>query len=79
MNKRELLAKQTDLVHQMNEAGVHLVDCGNCGSVMIHELSDEPQDITCPFCGFTSECCDFPDHFYEGFEQSAEFDNVNTD
>ena len=72
--QRELLAKQTDLQHEMQKAGLNLVDCGNCGSTLIHETHEG--DITCPYCEYTSEPADFPDHFYEGFEQSAEFDNL---
>ena len=88
--QKELLAKQTDLQYKMQEAGLNLVDCGNCGSTLIHETMRnwDTYEVTCPFCGHTSEPADFPDHFYEGFEQSAdcgmpwrsaEFDDVNTD
>lgn len=34
----------------------------------------EDLDITCPYCDFTSEPCDFPDFLYSGMENSAEFD-----
>tara|TARA_R100000084_G_scaffold6016_1_gene2272 strand:+ start:295 stop:522 length:228 start_codon:yes stop_codon:yes gene_type:complete len=71
MTKKELLRQQTDLVQRMIYHGLNLVDCGNCGSTLIHETHEG--DITCPFCEYTSEPCDFPDHFYEGFEESAEF------
>ena len=72
--QREQLAKQTDLQHEMQKAGLNLVDCPDCGGTLIHETNGN--DITCPFCGHTSEPADFPDHFYEGFEQSAEFNNL---
>ena len=61
----------------MQKAGLNLVDCGNCGSTLIHETHEG--DITCPYCEYTSEPADFPDHFYEGFEQSAEFDYMQDD
>ena len=77
MTKKERLRQQTELQYKMQEAGLNLVDCGNCGSTLIHESFQG--DITCPFCEYISEPCDFPDHFHEGFEQSAEFDDVNTD
>lgn len=54
------------------KAGVNLVTCGNCGSVMLHEVilleSERCDDITCPFCNTTSDPCDFPDLFYTGME-----------
>ena len=75
MTKKELLAQQTELQYEMQKAGLNLVDCGNCGSTLIHETKEG--DITCPFCGYTSEPCDFPDLFYEGFEESAEFDEAS--
>jgi len=69
--QRAQLAKQTDLAQRMAQHGVNLVDCPDCGSTLLHETNEA--DISCPFCGFESEPADFPDHFYEGFEQSAEF------
>jgi len=77
--QREQLAKQTELQYEMQKAGLNLVNCGNCGSTLIHETMTrvgDIYDITCPFCQYTSEPCDFPDHFHEGFEQSAEFNNL---
>ena len=44
-------------------ANVNVVTCGSCGDVLLHETNDE--EITCPYCGFESEPCDFPDYFYE--------------
>ena len=71
MTKKELLRQQGDLAQRMIQNGLNLVDCPNCGGTLIHET--HKGDITCPFCEYTSEPCDFPDHFYEGFEESAEF------
>ena len=78
MTKKELLAQQTELQYEMQKAGLNLVDCGNCGSTLIHETMTrvgDMYDITCPYCEYTSEPCDFPDHFHEGFEESAQFQN----
>jgi uncharacterized Zn finger protein (UPF0148 family) len=72
---RKKLAKQSDLQWLIQrDAHVNLVDCGNCGSVLLHKVGVD--DIECPFCGFTSDPCDFPDHFYDGFEDSGEFDSM---
>jgi len=71
MTKKERLRQQTDLVQRMIYHGLNLVDCPNCGGTLIHETHEG--DITCPYCEYESEPADFPDHFYEGFEESAEF------
>ena len=44
------------------KTGINIVTCGNCGSVVLHEISDEV--ITCPDCRFESDPCDFPDLNY---------------
>lgn len=43
----------------IKELGINIVTCGDCGSVVLHEIKME--EIICPFCGFTSEPCHFPD------------------
>lgn len=45
----------------VNLTGLNLVTCGNCGSIVIHKVTDKK--ITCPYCNLTSELCDFPDLF----------------
>ena len=78
---RELLAKQSDIAYSLFvvEERVVLVDCGSCGATSFQHYCTPEGDISenyvCPFCGFEGDPSDFPDHFYEGFEQSAEFDN----
>lgn len=42
--------------------GINVVTCGDCGSVLLHEVCYE--EITCPDCGFTSDPCNFPDLNY---------------
>lgn len=72
---REKLGLQYELQLEMRASGLNLVDCGKCGSTFIHRT---PQDeLECPFCGFTSDPCDFPDHFYQGFEDSGEFNYLD--
>lgn len=77
----EKLLDQISLQNKMiTESNINLVNCGSCGSVMLHEvivvtqdMKEEEYSIECPFCGFKSEPCDFPDYFYEGMELSNEF------
>ena len=47
---------QQDII---NFLGINIVNCGNCGVVVLHEI--EMDEIICPTCGFTSEPCHFPD------------------
>lgn len=46
----------------VKSSGINIVTCGDCGSVVLHEVND--LEITCPDCGFKSEPCDFPDLNY---------------
>ncbi len=79
---REKIIEQIHLQEQVQRlANINIVNCGNCGSVLLHEIVTlstgapaEDYDITCPYCDFTSEPCDFPDFFYSGMENSAQFD-----
>ena len=41
---------------------LNIVTCGNCGELFGHKL--ECEELTCPYCKFESEVCDFPDLFY---------------
>jgi predicted RNA-binding Zn-ribbon protein involved in translation (DUF1610 family) len=59
-SKKEKRLEQYDLQQEViKKSGINIVTCGNCGSVVLHRLSDE--EIQCPDCGFESEPCDFPD------------------
>lgn len=79
---REKVLEQIDLIEEVQRvAGINVVNCGSCGSVLLHRIvpltmdtPSEEYDITCPYCDFTSEPCDFPDFLYSGIENSAEFD-----
>lgn len=70
--KREWALTQIALQEKIQQAGVNIVTCGNCGSVLLHETPAE--SIQCPHCGLNSDPCDFPDLWYTGIELSAEFD-----
>ena len=69
----EQIAFQNKIVSQ---AGVNLVTCGDCGSVMFHEVKqiEDVVDLECPYCSHVSDPCDFPDFLYSGMENSKEFD-----
>lgn len=79
---REKVLEQIALAEEIQKvAGINIVNCGNCGEVLLHRIVPmemdtpiEEYDITCPYCDFKSEPCDFPDFLYSGMENSAEFD-----
>lgn len=79
---REKVIEQIELQKEIQSvAGINIVNCGCCGSVLLHRIvplkQDTPledYDITCPYCDYTSEPCDFPDFLYDGMENSSEFD-----
>ena len=65
--KNELVRKQIELQNRVIElANVNIVTCGNCGSVLLHELSDKP--INCACCDSTLDQCDCPDLWYNGMD-----------
>jgi len=70
--KREWALGQIALQEKAQQAGVNIVTCGNCGSILLHETPTD--SIHCPHCGLKSDPCDFPDYWYTGLEMSAEFD-----
>jgi hypothetical protein len=54
---------QLELQQEIVKAsGINIVTCGNCESVILHEVCCEA--IQCHDCGFTSDPCDFPDLNY---------------
>lgn len=71
---REKVLEQIKLAEEIQKvAGINIVNCGNCGEVLLHRITED-EDIECPYCDFKSEPCDFPDFLYRGMENSAEFD-----
>lgn len=74
---REKVIEQIELQEKVQGlANVNIVNCGNCGSIVLHERVpiEVDSDINCPYCDFTSDPCDFPDFLYSGIENSAEFE-----
>jgi hypothetical protein len=68
--KREIVIKQIELQEAIQSAGINVVYCGNCGTVLFHERNNE--EIDC-FCGHTMALSDCPDLYYPGIENNAEF------
>ena len=72
---REKVIEQIRLQEKMQSlSGVNLVTCGNCGSVLLHEMNEE--QIDCFACGNMIDQSDCPDYWYSGLENSDEY-NVN--
>ena len=59
-NKINLIKNQKQLLQVVIDNGINLVTCGDCGEVLLHKVSDK-NEITCHYCNFKSEDCDFPD------------------
>lgn len=74
---REKVIEQIQLQEEIQRvANINIVNCGNCGGMLLHRTTtiQDAEDITCPYCDFKSDPCDFPDFLYSGMENSAEFD-----
>ncbi len=71
--KRKLAEKQIELQSKMIAlSNVNLVTCGHCGTVLLHDLTDE--EIECFACKSVLEQSDCPDLWYEGCQNNSEFD-----
>lgn len=68
--KIQIAEHQIELQSKIQSAGFNLVTCGNCGTILIHEVGDEHIDC---FCGQRMALSDCPDYWYEGLELSEEF------
>jgi hypothetical protein len=50
------------VLQKMQRAGFNVTTCGMCSGVVLHLTgANSPEELTCEYCGFTSEHCDFPD------------------
>ena len=58
------LDEQKERLDEIQELGYNVVNCGDCGDVLIISLTHDSDDIECQGCGFVSEHCDFPDYAY---------------
>ena len=60
------ILEQVGFQLRMQENGLNLVTCGECGSVFIHETKEE--QLVCPFCKSELDKCNAGDYFYKGME-----------
>lgn len=74
--REQKILEQVELQNKIQSAGFNIVNCGHCGSVLLHECNDG-DDIDCPYCDRVMEKSDCPDFLYEGIELSAEFAQEN--
>lgn len=70
MNKQDVILNQIELQEKIQSVGFNVVECGHCGTVLIHELGE--YKIHC-FCGEKS-LSDCPDLYYSGLENNKEFE-----
>lgn len=56
---------QFKILTEMQSAGFNVVNCGECGSVVLISALNGVEDHECPYCGFISDPCDFPDYIAE--------------
>lgn len=68
--KRQIVEHQIYLQEKIQSLGFNIVECGHCGTVLLHECGDE--EIDC-FCGHTMALSDCPDLYYSGMETNQEF------
>lgn len=71
--KKEIVLRQIELQEKIQSAGFNIVTCGNCGGILLHELTDE--SIEC-FCGSDMDLSDCPDYWYSGMETNVEFQDL---
>lgn len=72
---KKLWEKQIQLQERMQENGMNLVTCGNCGTVIIHDLKSD--DVECHECNGTYDSSDCPDIFYVGMQIPEEKKELN--
>lgn len=70
--KRDKIIEQILLQEKIQSVGFNIVNCGSCGSILLHEI--EQEELECPYCDFTSNTSDFPDYLYSGIENNLEFE-----
>lgn len=58
------ISEQKERLESIQELGFNVVNCGDCGDVVIISLDDECETIECQGCGFIGEHCDYPDYVY---------------
>ena len=69
--KRDKIISQIRIQEKIQSAGFNIVECGHCGSILLHECGDEL--IECVYCDKTLSLSDCPDYLYSGMENNQEF------
>lgn len=68
-NKRDKIIMQIELQEKVQRlAEINIVTCGNCGSIVLHEIKSTK--IDCPYCDLIIDVCDCPDYLYSGIENN---------
>lgn len=70
--KQEIVLQQIHLQEKIQSAGFNIVECGHCGTVLLHECGDD--NIDC-FYGNEMALSDCPDLYYSGMENNKEFED----
>lgn len=76
--RRELAQQQLDLMDNIRDkAGINMVTCGHCGTILLHEMRqvNEDNSITCFGCKREMDLSDCPDYWYTGCIKGNEFDD----
>ena len=55
--KREIAENQIRIQEKMQSVGFNVVTCGNCGSILLHEIEDETIECLCVHLNFSSHWC----------------------
>lgn len=61
-NRKLIVERQVELQSKLQSAGFNIVECGSCGSVLLHEVGED--EIDC-YCG-VMDISDCPDLYYDG-------------
>lgn len=67
--QKEKILKQIELQERVQkESSINIVMCGNCSSIVLHEMT--ATEIDCPYCNSIMDVCDCPDYLYSGIENN---------
>lgn len=76
-HKRKLVKGQIDIFFEIQRAGFNIVNCGHCGTVLLHRsvpIEEDGHEIQCFGCMREMEHSDCPDYWYDCDENSSIFD-----